>query len=141
MTVQVDGAEILTYDAPWGDAARAALARDENGCTLTVCAPGYGEMVVSVGSTGLSGYEDLDYDKIWEYSREDYGERKQFFWHLAELLTDALSWARDLCPLLPEIAIEDWQETDYGWRAERNGVMFRLDHDGLVVVVDDPFGK
>jgi hypothetical protein len=138
--VQVDGTEILTYGAPWGDRAQVALAQDENGCTLTVCVPGYGEMVVSAGGE-LTGYETLDHNKIWEHSREDYGERKQFFWHLAELLSDTLSWARELCPLLPEVNLEDWRETDYGWRAERDGVMLRIDHDGLVVVADDPFGE
>ena len=96
-------------------------------------------MVVSAGGD-LTGGDTLDAEKIWQESGQDYGVQKEFYWELAELLTGALEWAQERCPLFPKLSLDDWKETDYGWRAERNGVMLRLDPEDGLVVVADPFG-
>jgi hypothetical protein len=110
---------------------------------LTVTVPLFGGgLVVRATPDGVSGWSNFDRECVWEdWAREDYGFQKEIYWHLAELLTDALKWVRERFPEagFPEMEHSDWQETDFGWLAKRDGILIRLDPEEGLVVATDPF--
>lgn len=127
----------------WIVGTEAFLEATSAGHIVSVRIPDLGEMAVWAARAGVLGVSELDTKAIWERSGQDYGAQKEIYWKLAEMLTDALAWARETLPEagFPELELEDWTETDFGWRAERGGVFFRLDPEDGLAVEADPFGK
>lgn len=128
---------------PWGEGIRATLERRGNRHVLAVSVPEFGgEMILRAGPDGLSAHDTLDKERIWQWSGESYGSQKEIYWNLAELLTDALAWAREIRPDagFPELEPSVCRETDFGWLAEKDAFLVRLDPEDGLVVVADPFG-